>query len=334
MTAERPPLAVRRFVLVAIALPIVLTVAAVIVQLIALPLVPSPIAIHWGVSGAPDAFGPAWLQPVVTVVIGLGIPLGIALTSVAGLRRGDRGGSYRLMGAVAAGTSVLGVVLLTWMLVVQVGLDDAASAGSILVPGVVSIALAVLAGVGAWFLQPKEQPQHRGAAVDPLVLAPGERAVWLGTAALSRAASIAIAAACAVLVLVAIAMWIFGAPLGAAVLISILALVMVALAATTVVFHVRVDADGLTVTSIAGLPRFRVGLSDIVEVGVSQVNPMGEFGGWGLRSAPGRFGIVLRTGEAIEVTRRSGRRFVVTVDDAATGAALLSALAERAGSLR
>ena len=32
-------------------------------------------------------------------------------------------------------------------------------------------------------------------------------------------------------------------------------------------------------------------------------------------------------GEAIEVTRRDGRRFTVTVDDAATGAALLAAYA-------
>ncbi|MNY73206.1 hypothetical protein D3C86_2119390 [compost metagenome] len=57
---------------------------------------------------------------------------------------------------------------------------------------------------------------------------------------------------------------------------------------------------------------------------------MGEFGGWGLRlSTDRRFGVVLRSGEAIEVLRRSGKRFVVTVEDAATGAALLEALVER-----
>ena len=62
---------------------------------------------------------------------------------------------------------------------------------------------------------------------------------------------------------------------------------------------------------------------------------MGEFGGWGLRlSVEGRFGVVLRQGEAIEVTRANGRRFLVTVDDAATGAALLQALIARDASAR
>ena len=41
----------------------------------------------------------------------------------------------------------------------------------------------------------------------------------------------------------------------------------------------------------------------------------------------GRFGIVLRTGEGIEVTGENGRVMVVTIDDAATAAAVLSAAA-------
>ncbi|MBD3752872.1 MAG: hypothetical protein IE935_10685 [Micrococcales bacterium] len=44
----------------------------------------------------------------------------------------------------------------------------------------------------------------------------------------------------------------------------------------------------------------------------------------------GRRGVVLRRGEALEVTRRSGRVFVVTVDDASTASALLIALRQRA----
>ena len=62
-----------------------------------------------------------------------------------------------------------------------------------------------------------------------------------------------------------------------------------------------------------------------------QVNPMGEFGGWGLRWAPGGgFGVVLRSGPGIRVRRTGGKVFTVTVDDAATGAALLEALRVRA----
>lgn len=58
---------------------------------------------------------------------------------------------------------------------------------------------------------------------------------------------------------------------------------------------------------------------------------MGEFGGWGLRWAPGGgFGVVLRSGPGIRITRTNGKTFSVTVDDAETGAALLTALAARA----
>jgi hypothetical protein len=48
----------------------------------------------------------------------------------------------------------------------------------------------------------------------------------------------------------------------------------------------------------------------------------------------GSFGIVLRAGEALQVTRRDGRRFTVTVDDAATAAALLEALSSRVRGAR
>lgn len=41
---------------------------------------------------------------------------------------------------------------------------------------------------------------------------------------------------------------------------------------------------------------------------------------------PGRSGIVLRRGDAVELTFQSGRLFAVTVDDASTGAALINGL--------
>ena len=92
---------------------------------------------------------------------------------------------------------------------------------------------------------------------------------------------------------------------------------------------------GLRVRSIAGLPRFSVALADVEGVAVVRVDPTAEFGGWGFRlGLDGRFGIVLRAGDAIQVERRRGRTLVVTVDDAATGAGLLSALADRSRAAR
>jgi len=58
---------------------------------------------------------------------------------------------------------------------------------------------------------------------------------------------------------------------------------------------------------------------------------MTQFGGWGIRlGLDGRLGVVLRRGDAIQIERAGTRTLVVTVDDAATGAALLKALAARA----
>jgi hypothetical protein len=56
-----------------------------------------------------------------------------------------------------------------------------------------------------------------------------------------------------------------------------------------------------------------------------------EFGGWGYRvGTDGTVGIVVRTGEGLRIRRTGDRSLVVTVDDAATGAALLNTLADRA----
>ncbi|GAA3029785.1 hypothetical protein GCM10020000_03060 [Streptomyces olivoverticillatus] len=56
---------------------------------------------------------------------------------------------------------------------------------------------------------------------------------------------------------------------------------------------------------------------------------MRDFGGWGYRARPGASGIVLRSGDAISARLTTGSEFVVTVDDAATAAALLNTLADR-----
>ena len=66
--------------------------------------------------------------------------------------------------------------------------------------------------------------------------------------------------------------------------------------------------------------------ASITAVAVVDVAPMAEYGGWGLRFIPGSTGVLMRGGEGIQVTLTSGRTFVVTVDDAATGAGLLKAV--------
>lgn len=102
-------------------------------------------------------------------------------------------------------------------------------------------------------------------------------------------------------------------------------------------WRVRVDAGGLTAT--AGLPgklawpRQHVPADEVLRADAVQVDPFGEFGGWGLRTAPdqhGTVGVVVRKGPGIAVRRTGGRRFVVTLPDAEAGAALLNTMADRA----
>lgn len=335
MTAVPPTLAVRRFALVAIVVPAVITLASLVIQLIALPHVPNPIAIHWGPAGTPDGFAAPWVQLVLTPVVGFGIPLLIAISTLPGLRRGDRGPTYRMLGAFAAGMSMLFGVLMAWTFVAQVGLADAHDAPSVVPVLLGGLAAAAVAGVGAWLVQPKQEVvRTTSAPAEQLVLAPGESAAWFGVTGLGRGSVVAISAACIVMVLATLLLWFTGAPIAVTIGVAVLAVIVTVLAASTSVFHVQVDAAGLTVRSPLGFPRFRVALSDVRAVAVTDVSPMGEFGGYGIRSAIGAFGIVLRKGPAIDVTRTSGKRFVVTVDDAQRGAALLEALMHRQDSAK
>ncbi|QGQ19748.1 hypothetical protein GC089_11580 [Cellulomonas sp. JZ18] len=110
----------------------------------------------------------------------------------------------------------------------------------------------------------------------------------------------------------------------------LLVVVLAALLAAMSVFRVRVDAAGLTARSALGWPTLRVPLEEVEEARTVTVDPLADFGGWGYRvGAQGRVGVVLRRGEGLEVRRTGGRATVVTVDDAATAAALLNTLADR-----
>ncbi|WP_282836890.1 DUF1648 domain-containing protein [Microbacterium flavum] len=329
----RAPSAVRRFVIVAVVIPVVITAVSVLVQLWSLPALPDPIAIHWGASGRADGFGPAWVAPVTTTIVGLGVPLLISASALNGLRRGDRGAAYRFMGALAAAMSVVSGTLVAGSVLIQSGLGDAAEAPSIVPSLLLGGARGVAVGVVAWFVQPAEQasgvPVEAVAALDPPLRA-DERAVWLRTVRLGRSGLIVLASALLVLILVAVITVAVSGSAAATVIIVIVVLLMAVTIAAASVFHVRVDAHGLSVTSAIGFPRVHVPIEDIQRVEVVEVIPMAEFGGWGLRWAPGGgFGVVMRSGSGIRVHRAGGRVFTVTVDDAESGAALLEALRVR-----
>ena len=109
---------------------------------------------------------------------------------------------------------------------------------------------------------------------------------------------------------------------------ALVTLVVVSLLAVmTSWWTVTVDRRGLRAVSAFGWPRVLIPLHEIREVNAIQVSPTADFGGWGWRwDAAGRSGIVMRAGSAVQVTRASGKKFVVTVDDADTAASVLAAL--------
>lgn len=335
MTADTPDVrrARRAYLVVATWTPVALTTLSVGLMLLWLPELPAEVAVHWGPGGEPDRYGPAWLSPVLAAVLGYGLAALFAGIAAGARRTGEWGPTLRFLGALGAGLSFFLMPLVTSSLAMQRGLDQAADAPSILLPLIVSGVVGVVAGVIAWFAQPAVTVSG-GTVATPaaaLRLAPGERAVWLRTTAMARPALVAIVGVTLLMAALAVATGLTGGELWG--LFAALAALFCVLAVTTCVFGVSVSDEGFRVRSAAGFPRFSVALADVAAVSVTRVEPMVQFGGWGIRTGlDGRLGIVLHAGEAIQVERRSGRSIVVTVEDAATGAALLEALAARASS--
>lgn len=333
MSRERSDRVVRRFALVTLILPAVVSTVGLLVQIAALPYAPARIPVYWGGSGAPTGWGPAWLSLVLTVVLGFGLPAVFGLSSLASLRRGDRGPGFRLFGAQALGISVLLTIVVTSLLLRSVG-TTSSDESRVWLPVFAGLAAGVAAAVGAWFLQPRGSRLAPARAVTPLELAPSERAAWMHTASLPVPAVAVITAAATIVALRAGLGWVVGDRHGVAAILTAVSLLLVALLATTVVFHVRVDARGLSIRSMVGVPRFRVAPEDVGSVAVVDARSLGVAGSWGIRVFPGRVMIVMRSTMGIRVTRRDGRMLFVTVDDAATGAALLELLAARAEDAR
>ena len=80
--------------------------------------------------------------------------------------------------------------------------------------------------------------------------------------------------------------WTAGDRDGVAVILTAIALLPIALLATTAAFRVRVDADGLRVRSMLGVPRFHVALHEVGSVTVVDTRSLGVSGSWGFRVLP------------------------------------------------
>ena len=303
--------------------PAVLLLGATAVALAWRDRVPDPVASHWGPDGID---GTSSFAGLLALLPGLGVPfaaLAWAIAFFAGRAALTRRFAAALAVWVAGFTGGLTLV----MLAAQLDVAEAADARDI--GGGLALAFAgplLLAALAAWVspgdaAQPATAPVPASAA--RLALPDGEVATWVRRIEwVHPGVVVAICAAFATVMGVTTRTWWF-----AAVLFAFLATLVGGLSSWTV----TVDARGLVARARLPRPRVVVPLAEVESAAVVQVNPLREFGGWGLRmGVDGRVGVVLRGGEALEVARTGGRRVVVTVDDAATGAALLNTLATRA----
>ena len=323
------------FIWVGLVVPLAVLAVASAVLAAWLPQLPDPVATHWGTDGV-DGFSPPWMYIVLTLGFGGGLVLLLALLAVFAHRLpqsstkpqlGPWGPTTRFIAATNLGLALMMATIALAGAGIQRGLADAAAAPDISGWALLGLGLLVAGAVVGWFLQPAS-PVHPATEVDQagtIPLAGSERAAWFGTAAMTRTGIVFLSIALAVLALLTVffavkgesSWWILAAT----------TLLIAVLMGAMLVFRVRVNGNGLRVRSLVGWPNTRIPLERIERVETVGIDPMREFGGWGWRiGLDGRRGVVLRAGDALQVTHSGGRVFVVTVDGAAEAGAVLETL--------
>ncbi|HRN29629.1 MAG TPA: DUF1648 domain-containing protein, partial [Terrimesophilobacter sp.] len=320
--SERVFSAHRRIVLIGGIAPVVIALTTALVALTWLPDLPEPVAIHWGADGA-DGYGSAW----ISIVLPLAITLAFAIFAVSASWKIAPDGrllvGQKFMVVTSLWLGALLSVIIGGSLYIQRGLADATAAPDVGPLMLLGFAVSTVLAAGAWFLLPAvTRVPVSTASAAPLTIVGAARVAWSRTVTMTPVAWWVIGtgvAACLIALAVTIVYghgWLIA--LGSLVLILLLVV-------TTLAWRVSADRRGLVVRSAVGWPRLVIPPTQISEVRAVTVNAVAEFGGWGWRwDGAGRSGVIMRSGDAIEVTRTNGKRFVVTVPDAASGASVLA----------
>lgn len=281
---------------------------------------PTQIAIHWGTRGDADGFATCagvmamgWLLPMGTIIpialLGLAIRQGAALAGVA------------------AGTGVFMAGILFGPAYAQRGLADGEVARltnwTFVWPTVLGIAVGIAVG-----LVLRSRPE-RGLA-EPLPSdalrtdVPETAAIaWSGTLRPARGGQIFLIVVILATAAFGIVMWITSGIWFVTLLAALMTLLIPLMNA-----RVDIDRRGVRVSAL-GLGRWTP-LSDITVGRVTQVNCLGDYGGWGYRAGfDGSWGWVSSNGEALRIERPGTADLVVTIDGAAEAAAVLNTLISR-----
>lgn len=279
--------------------------------------------VHWGADG--ERYGPWWTYAILVAAIGLPV---IAFIGFFIARATRMAGTNAWMPAIAMGVTVFHAL--------GMGAGSVVLNASPLAPALPLTGGLVLAIVGAlltWWLLPREAPASTSVEpADTLPVKPGEVAVWTGRVDLPAWFISFIAAVAALLIALGLTLLLTARwhPLP----IFIVPAVLLTVLLTTGQFVVTAGPRGFLARSVLGWPRLSVPAADIARAGVVQIDPMADFGGWGIRwvigpHGKGRWGIVTHRGTSLEVVRRDGRSIVVTVEDPGTAAAVLETYAQQ-----
>lgn len=323
-TRRRPPVPHRRSTAVwTLLVPALVLAVTLVVVLGWRDELPDPVASHWGAGGVD---GYSSVNGLVALMVAISTVFCLVMWAT-GHWRGHPAMTRRFANGMAVWLAVFLSGILLGTLWIQRGLTDASQVGG--VGGALALSLVtatVTGGLAAW-ATPGDEPQPASTPVPTdaprLPVADDEQVTWVREVG-QRAMALILIISLGPLVVVAVVSreWLFPA---------VLAAVLVPLVLAFVRWTVVIDRHGLTARSVLRYPRLRVPLDEVERAEVVTVNPLGEFGGWGLRTGiDGRTGVVLRSGPAIQVHRTGGRVMVVTVDDAETAVALLNTLADRA----
>ncbi|MEV4458446.1 hypothetical protein [Microbispora sp. NPDC049633] len=325
---DSSPTDVRARLMVAIAGWAVL-VAAV---LVAVPLafadrLPDPLATHWGSSDGPDGSMP--FTAFMILLIGMWAVLAVIGLGVAARRRNLARRVTRAW--FCAGLAWAGGFMVTTQAVtIGANLDRGHWTRAEDVGWQVAVVLAAPIALGAlgWLAgRPGPDVPAASAETGPLIdLDPGKRPVWVSTTTARWAAGLALVSLAAAVVIAGVAVTgRFPGGWGGVVPLALVGVIGTVLSSVSV----RVVPEALTV-SVGPLrwPSRRVRLERVERAWVEERYPA-QVGGWGFRGLPGRATIMIRGGECLVVRYVSGGELAITVDDAATGAALVNALVAR-----
>lgn len=309
-------------------LPIVVTLVLVVVGDVAALLVADRlggrVATHWGADGRPDGFS----TPTQALVFGSVFPLfmGGFLLGIGILAK-----QRAQLGALVAGLSAFMVALFHGATILQGWTSGPAVVNVAMVIGLVAAGVLGLGTYQFLKLPPSDVvasgPLPAGAEVLDRV-PDGARLAWSGRTRVATPGLVVMGVAFVPL-LVMVGVGLFLQQWGMVLLMTVM-VVVIAVLATSMFSTVTVDARGVRARGV-GFNWIDVPLSTIVGATVlPHVEPVGEFGGWGLRTGlDGRRGLVTMAGPALRLQRVDEPDVVITLADSEAAAKTVNTLVQR-----